>query len=186
MSTQTTPFSESNLRLEDEAIEKITAILKKHQCIYVDNRIPDFLSFTEFGREQINTLKEWKGTKYDLLVLDKKLRFYLVEVKGKSELRYLGWSNVNDYDTYWNTFKKRGFPFVYWVYVRENGKVYVHDVVDPLVSRFEKKEIKEKTVYIIPTSLFRELRPETLTSITGWLNVDTLLEDLDVTSIKKN
>lgn len=165
----TTPFSDYNSKLEREAVKHITQKFGEYKCLVQDMRLPEFLATIPFIPEQKKLLLEWKGSKYDLIVnRPHTSEFYLVECKGKSKDLFRMWVNKDDYDAYFS-FRRDGTPFLYFIWVKENDKIYRHDITTP--KDFEEIEDRDgKAVYLIPTDKIHEIDPDEYKRMDMWMS----------------
>ena len=148
-------FTELNLSLEAKARKKVIEMLRRWEFEVIDCSIPK-----EFSLKDLKDLAPYfdrvMGFKLDLLASKNKIGYW-VEVKGKSKEKFKGIVNVKHYDFYYKKFIQKKFPFVYFIWVEENDKIYSHDVVDP--KNFEKRTYRGRECYIIPDELIRDIQP---------------------------
>ena len=153
-----TPFIEKDLELEEEAKRHIIALLEKYGCKTLDLSEPKELSKTPFPIPLKKAMKNCLKTKFDLFVARTHLNeWYIVETKGKRLEKWKTWVNQNSYNAYW---KIASFPspFLYLIWIKENNKIYRHDVIDP--KNFEKDFKRRMPIYYIPENLIHEFKPE--------------------------
>lgn len=161
------------MEIAEEAVKRITEVFEKYGYSVDDLSVPKLISETTYSIERKRELKEWKGDKFDLWIYKEGNEFYIVECKGKTFVKHKVWVDIFPYDTYWH-FTKMGVPFLYFIWVKENNKIYRHDVVDP--KDFKVK--KDRGVYLIPEDFIHEIKPSRLKSADLWASWDSLKKAL--------
>lgn len=160
-------FTEKTLSLEEKAKTQIIRVLERYGCKVMDISIDKILSLKPVYSDIKKAFKDYKGSKFDLLIARNKTgEFYLCECKGKSFDSFRNIVNVNSYDVYFE-FASLPFPFVYFVWIEENGLIYTHSIVNP--KDFERSYMRDKEVYRIPLELMHEIKPSEFERIDAWL-----------------
>ena len=151
-------FTEDRLSLEEKAKRVIIKTLEKYGCKILRSDIPKAFSLTTLKAEDKPKLAKFLGTKYDLFVSRPDTKeHYLAEVKGKSLDRFKTIVNQVEYNGYWEI-ARLPFPFLYFVWIEENGKIYRHEITNP--EGFRKDyDNQGKPIYYIPESKLHEIKP---------------------------
>jgi len=152
-------FTKENIALERDAKNHVYELLKKYGCKIVDMGVPEEFSLTEFPLNLKTVIAQWVATKAeDAHVLRTDTHeFYLLELKGKEKDAFKNIVNQNEYDVLWN-YKKSGAPLLFLIWIKENGRVYRHEIGDP--KDYETAYVREKDVYFLPDATIHEFRPD--------------------------
>jgi len=134
-------------------------MLEKYGCKINDMGVPEEFSLTEFPLNLKPVIAQWVATKTeDAHVLRSDTReFYLLEIKGKEKDIYKNIVNQNEYDVLWD-YKKSGAPMLFLIWIKENDRIYRHEIGDP--KEYEAAYINRKDVYLLPDASIHEFIPD--------------------------
>jgi len=101
-------------------------------------------------------LHKFPGLRFDFFIGVKgKDTPYLAEIKGKESYFCRGWVDRDLYNGYYEL-SNLPFPLLYFVWVKENNKIYRHTITNP--ENFETKYSGGTVIYVIPPELIHEVK----------------------------
>jgi hypothetical protein len=149
------PFSDHNLELGEDAVNHVIDLLKKYGYPILRNDLSWEFSRSKLTPEQAAELHKFRGLRFDIWIGRKgKDTPYLAEIKGKELDRFKKWVDKDLYDGYYEI-SNLPFPLLYFVWIRENNKIYRHEITNP--EKFNTIDYGGTQVYLIPTELIHEV-----------------------------
>jgi len=150
------PFSDHNLELGEDALDRVIKLLKKYGYPILRNDLDVEFTKSKLTPEQAGALHVFPGLRFDLFIGRKGNDTpYLAEIKGKTLDRFKKWVDKDLYDGYYEIVKLP-FPLLYFVWIKENDKIYRHEITNP--ENFKTIEHGGTQVYLIPTELIHEVK----------------------------
>lgn len=149
------PFSDHNLELGEDAVNHVIELLEKYGYPIKRNELSRQFSRGLLTPEQAAELHKFPGLRFDIIIGRKgKDEPYLAEIKGKALDRFKKWVDKDLYDGYYEI-ANLPFPLLYFIWVRENDKIYRHEITNP--EKFKTIDDDGTQVYLIPTELIHEV-----------------------------
>ena len=177
------PFSDHNLELGEEAVNHIIALLEKNGYKIKRNELSREFSRSILPPNQSAELHTFPGLAFDLFIGSKgKETAYLAQIKGKSFDGYKYIVNRDLYDGYY-AIARLPFPFLYFVWIRENDKIYRHEITNP--ENFETGISSDGTpTYLMPDDSIHEAQLNEDILLSCCMSEEALMERLNKMSKK--